>query len=327
MDMITNPSMAWLPPVILASIVAIAALIGFWNGWKTAVYFLGWNVVGFAAVLITMATGYSALVNFVPDDLDMGGISIKDLLVDNQDTIKPLGIMILTIVVLLVTNFIAFLLYWIFRGKLKRSIKKAKADGTSNFNSRFFGATIGVITALPIALSATMLSTVVSPTNKFTNFTSDVYGGLTAGQAKDSDENIRETIDLADTIDKMNNDEQLQKDVSAALMSAFIPDGSKGIKTIPSESAMYKHLTRILNSPIVANSMSAVMGPLGLDEKKFKLDELAKINKKLFAEPVVTNKDQQKRLVKAITKQFSETQGAAAEAKVEAFLTKINVFG
>ena len=60
-----------------------------------------------------MATGYSALVDFAPEKMDLGGTSIelRKLLVDNQETIKPLGIMILTIVVLLVTNFIAFLLY------------------------------------------------------------------------------------------------------------------------------------------------------------------------------------------------------------------------
>ena len=69
--------------------------------------------MGFAAVIITIATGFTDILNNIPKTIAMNGkdIGIRQLFLDNQETVKPLVTLVAIIMVLLVVNFIAFLIY------------------------------------------------------------------------------------------------------------------------------------------------------------------------------------------------------------------------
>ena len=203
-------------------------------------------------------------------------------------------------------------------------MKKAKEDGNSNFASRFIGGSVGIITALPIALSATVLSTALSPTNKFTNAVSDVYGGLTVGQAKDGDKEIRETIDLADALQNVNDPA-----VESALKAAFGDASSTGtITPVPVDAPAFKTLKTILNSKLVANSLPSILkmvnAPTVAGGKVPTFSGTGTdVAPTVVAEPLVKDAAQKDKIANALKGQFPNS----GPDDIKAFLTSINVFG
>ena len=193
-------------------------------------------------------------------------------------------------------------------------MKKAKAAGNSNANSRFFGASIGVITALPIALSATVLSTVVSPTNGFTKFTSDITAGLTGNQAKNADEEMKEVVKLADAMQNVGDQEVID-----ALAAAFGDASKVGASPLSPTDSTFKTLKSILDSKIVARSMPTIMDMFDIDKTKV---DFTVTPKPLFTVPVVTDPAQKSRLLKAVQTQFSTSN----PDNIKTFLEALKVF-
>ena len=55
-------SLSWLPIVVFIVILAIGAIVGYFSGWKTSLYFLSGNIIlGIAGILI-YPTIYTLLI-------------------------------------------------------------------------------------------------------------------------------------------------------------------------------------------------------------------------------------------------------------------------
>ena len=185
----------WFAPIsLLALIIIIGFSVGFINGWKTSLYFLCWNISTLLIVIFAFGPIFDQVASGVVIDF------IDNLIIDNHSSpeveqsvlaiLKPVLILAFLIAIALVMNLIALIIYLFIRKKLKRSIKENKSQGRSNTISRFVGAGIGTISALPIAVAAGDLATGVS-LNKNVNRLADGLAELiTIGQAHDVSEDI-----------------------------------------------------------------------------------------------------------------------------------------
>ena len=168
-DLIGSSDYVWLPPVLFTFIVVIAGLIGAWNGWKTATYFFGWNLVTLIVAIFTV----DPIMDMVIDKVDMK----FDL-----TTLTPYASGFIILALLLVANFLAFCFYWIFRRWLKASMKKNTRLGRSNAISRTVGVSVGIVTALPVTIMMTNSASFISKDNGFTKFNSKLMKGITFGE-------------------------------------------------------------------------------------------------------------------------------------------------
>ena len=244
-SIITNPTMSWLPWTIFASFLTIGALIGFWNGWRTATYFLGWNLLFLIVGVLLFDAFYGALVNFAKEFMPKpsagsNGQNFGEALDGAKTIIKPILGTILMIPVLLVGNFLAFLIYWFFRKNLKRRIKDNKQAQLSNIGVRFVGAGVGVITAFPITVFATTASTIVSPQNKFNKVTDFMTSGISFTKFSGTYEAVKST---QDAIAMIGNQKALME-----LGKAF--GGKKGFDANQiNDPKAHKSIQRILDNP------------------------------------------------------------------------------
>ena len=177
------------------------------------------------------------------------------------------------------------------------------------------GASIGVITALPIALSATMMSTAVSPETDFNKFAGKLTTGITFGQAKNTNEEIKEVVTLVD-IAKNADDSDFQ----AALKTAFGDAQVTGqITPLKADTKAFKTLENVLNSKIVAHSLKTLLDTLGVP----KTVDFTKVPQtKAFEKPLVTDKIKQDRLIVAL----GNTYPNQSTDKIRVFLSAIGVF-
>lgn len=180
-DLIGSSDYVWIPPVLFTVMIVIAGLIGAWNGWKTATYFFGWNMVA----LITGVFTIDPIMDLVIDKVDMK----FDLTV-----LTPYAAGLIILALLVAANFLAFCFYWIFRRWLKASMKKNTRLGRTNVISRTVGVSVGIITALPITIVATNASSFISETNSFTNFNSKMMKGMTFGKYDGYHDNDKEEV-------------------------------------------------------------------------------------------------------------------------------------
>ena len=195
-------------------------------------------------------------------------------------------------------------------------MKKAKEDGKSNMNSRFFGASIGIITAVPVALSATMLSTVVSPTNDFTKTVSAITTGLTGGQAKDTDKEIKEAVKIADAATALGD-----PDVIEGLKAAFGAGSSLSTTTpLTSSDQVFKDLQKLLKLKLVTNSLDSLLKTANVDTSKVAFKPIP--TKHVFATPVVTTQKDKDRITEALTSKFSTYH----KDDIEKYLVAIGLF-
>ena len=259
MDMITNPTMDWLPWVVLGSVLLIGALIGFWNGWRTATYFLAWNIVFLVAGVLLFDAFYEKLIDFGKGKLPVkkpgeDGADIPAMLEGVKDVLKPILGTVVLVVILLVTNFLAFLIYWFVRKPLKRRIKDNKQAQLSNLSVRFVGAGVGVVTAFPIAVFATTASTIVSPDDEFNNVADFMTSGMSftkfSGSA-DSIDTIRDSLGMMEASDGIG-----------VLGSAFSgnldnPDADT-IKSIAALEAKHSNIERAMNNPQLLHTIPKI---------------------------------------------------------------------
>lgn len=188
-DLIGSSDYAWIPPVLFTVMVIIAGLIGAWNGWKTATYFFGWNMVALITGVFTIDPIMDLVISKVNMKFDLS-------------TLTPYAAGIIILTLLLAANFLAFCFYWIFRRWLKASMKKNTRLGRSNVISRSVGVSVGIITALPMTIVATNASTFISESNKFTEFNAKLMKGVTFGQYdgyNDADRNaVKGILEIVD---------------------------------------------------------------------------------------------------------------------------------
>ena len=249
MSILNNPGLWWVPFTIFGIVLLIGLLIGFWNGWKTALYFSIWPFVGL--LIGTFTTKY--LFSFLQGYTISGIGDLSEFLLKNERWTTPLFL----IIYLLFFYFAAFNFYWIARKALKRYIKVSQKEGYSTIWYRISGAGIGVITALPMAVMLTNASAFVTTTQKddkftFATFNDYLVKGLTFGQ-KEGGSQVFPGLSAA--LVHLGSDEK-QK----ALIEDFkgIFDGTKTIS-----EANIDTIKEILKSPI---TLGAVLDIVSKDE-------------------------------------------------------------
>lgn len=195
----------WFIPLLTFIFVSgIAGLIGAWNGWKTATYFFAWNLVA----LVTGVIAMDAMIDQTASSLD----SVVDI--KESTTVLALAKIVTLIALLLVTNILAFIFYWIFRKKLKAQIKENKKNGVSNASARWGGVTVAVITALPMSVGMAAITNVSSDQEEFDHFFNGTLKGITFGQLDglyDDDKEALELISDSDTLDALKNLDDITK--------------------------------------------------------------------------------------------------------------------
>lgn len=222
MDFIRDMSMkeyTWLPITVIIFFVLIGFGIGFWNGWKTAAYFMAWNIVGaITIVLVSKAIYDDEIKTFAKDFMPQ---SIKDTLGSNFDSalalFKNLTVLLIMLGGLLTLNLFALVIYFFIRKHLKREIFLNKKNGISNATTRVLGGGIGCIVALPFASTMGVLTTTISKDEGVNKWVSGMAKISTFGQVSDSTEDIRRIYSLALAADSA---EQLIKVFSAGTVDA-----------------------------------------------------------------------------------------------------------
>ena len=210
MDMLTNPTFSWLPWTVFGVLMFLAAIRGFWQGWKSATYFLVFNIVFVAAGIISLVVSYDMIVDAVTGMMPTveigsgsGGASpdTSAMIKVASDSIKPIIWEVALVAVIIVGYILSSLIYWFFRGKLKRTIRENKKEGLSNTSARFIGAGVGVVTMLPFAAFASSISAIASPKESYNEFLSYLTKGLSATQIDDSEganDSARHLLGLVD---------------------------------------------------------------------------------------------------------------------------------
>lgn len=222
MDFIRDMSMkeyTWLPITVIIFFVLVGFGIGFWNGWKTAAYFMAWNIVGaITIVLVSKAIYDDEIKTFAKDFMPQ---SIKDTLGSNFDSalalFKNLTVLLIMLGGLLTLNLFALVIYFFIRKHLKREIFLNKKNGISNATTRVLGGGIGCIVALPFASTMGVLTTTISKDEGVNKWVSGMAKISTFGQVSDSTEDIRRIYSLALAADSA---EQLIKVFSAGTVDA-----------------------------------------------------------------------------------------------------------
>lgn len=169
-----NSADNWYIPIgVFSFIVIIGAILGFLNGWKTSTYFFSWNIVALIPTVLLMDKIKSILfeIEFVKKFF-------------KKEIIEQYGSFFILIFVLILVNILAFIFYWFFRSKLKRSMKINKINKQSNYFVRWTGMGVGVITALPIAIFATQIASLTSEDGIFLKFNGYFSKTLTLGKEK-----------------------------------------------------------------------------------------------------------------------------------------------
>ena len=262
MDFIRDLSMkeyTWLPITMIVFFILVGFGIGFWNGWKTAAYFMVWNVVGALTIVLVAKAMYNDHIKTIAEDYLPA--SIKTNLGGNLDSalalFKNLTVMLIMLAGLVVVNLIALVIYFFIRKHLKREIFLNKKNGISNATTRVLGGGIGCIVALPFASTMGVLSTTISKDEGVNKWVSGMAKISTFGQVSDSTEDIRRIYSLALAADSA---QELIKVFSAGTVDANsiekLKDNKEAILNILKDSTTYELAKQVIGEK--ADSSTAI---------------------------------------------------------------------
>lgn len=285
----------WIPVSVFAFFVLVAGLIGAWTGWKTALYFLGWNIVALIPSVILL----DKIIDLITENLPLD--SLKNMM-DITYVTHHFGGLLVLFSILLATNFLAFIFYWIFRKKLKRSIKENKEIGVSNASARWIGVGTGVITALPMATFLTETVSLSSADNAFTKFNGSLTAAFTGNEIDGYDNS--EKNDIRGILNVVNDIQQVAEDV------AKIFTGEKSdIQNIANSPESKAKVQDLLDNTIVLNSLDATSIkdklPSGFDPTSVSESDINSIN--LTEDQKFTIKPENKQLVEKLMKEMGFT--------------------
>lgn len=172
----------YIPLMVLIFFSLISVGVGFINGWKTSLYFFGWNWVGAIAIIFIINAFEDNFISIINDAISGSGANV------DVSSAVSLATGVLTLVVLfvslLVWNLLAFGIYWFFRKHLKHSMKERKAQGHSNLVSRISGGGIAFFTAMPLTMGLAGATTVVSNNEGVNKGVDNLTYFTTMGQVK-----------------------------------------------------------------------------------------------------------------------------------------------
>ncbi len=214
-QIIASPTMAWLPPFILAMIILLGIGFGFLNGWKSALYFC-------SVQMLTLLFGILSYDNLWNDILipllqkKVSSLGIKISLTDLFDLGKQPVMLIYLSLLLIIIWILSLIPYFIFRKKLfKKTIKSNKEKKLSNLKSRIGGATIGVISAMPYAAFFSTTATIIAPDSKSVQGMNTFTSVMSLGQANNVSYFYDDAIALLKIIPTPQSKEKLDEIIKA----------------------------------------------------------------------------------------------------------------
>ena len=246
--LILNPNIWYIPIIIFTSLLFIGFIIGFMSGWKTSLYFLFLNILGFISSIF--ASKYILL-------------TFKDKFIV-FDFLNSYLFPLIILMYMISANFIFWIFYLIFfRRKLKIKSKNnysrrelelnEQENNKSNFKTRIIGSGISLISVLPTTIIATGISTVVTSetcmlnlSNKFlnliTNSEKDIYSIKNKKTLKSLFLLYLEKKQIKSLFEKINNDLDSSKKIDLSNIKNY-----KEIK---------QNITKILQNPILIKSLN-----------------------------------------------------------------------
>ena len=242
MDFLANHDLYWVPPIIFVVVLLIGLLIGFWTGWKTALYFFFWGFLALIVGVFTSKYVYGALgkikINHLPNT--------EEYLKDNSIWITPL----LLIGYLLASYSLGSTIYWFVRRPLKRYLKNAQAKGESTVGHRIIGSSIGIIAALPMTVMLTNASMFVASQEKntgFGSFNDALVRSLTFGQNQGGSQAFSAISSIIKGI-STNKDAIIEdfKKIFGQGGGTLSEDGKEAIKTILKSPIAFDLISRVI---------------------------------------------------------------------------------
>ena len=199
---IGNGDYWWISVITFSVIVSISGLMGALNGWKAALFFLVWNVV----TLIIGIFMTSPILKLLENKVDLSNLPIS--IANANPYIGPL----ILFIIILISNFLAFIIYLFIRKFLKKSMKENKDSGKSNIFNRLIGSGVGVIAGLPLAAIMTNYASLTTTDNGFTQFNGAILRGITGSKFKGFDKTDKNSIkSIIEMIDDKSQFEKFTK--------------------------------------------------------------------------------------------------------------------
>ena len=230
---IGNEDFWWISVITFLVIILISGFMGALNGWKTATYFLVWNIIAVAIGVFMIST----ILDKIGKQVDSYNLPI------NINAAVPYVGPLILLVVIFAANILAFIIYWFVRKPLKRSIRKNTKEGKSTVYNRMIGVGVGVIAGLPSAVIMTNYASLATNDSAFTKFNGFLLSGITGtkfrGFDKTDKDSIKSILQLVGDSSKMDEFESLFQD-------------SENIDFSTGKGAKYKDkIEKILANPIL----------------------------------------------------------------------------
>ncbi len=281
-QIISSPTFNWLPPVIISTFMFIAALIGFMNGWKSALYFFAVNILGLTIGVFTFPIFWEKMQapinNLLPKEIDLNEVVILA---------KAPLLAIYAFFIMIVIIIFSLIPYFIVRKKFfKKTIREKKEAKQSNIISRSIGSGIAIISVAPYAGFMASTSTVVSPPTPFSEMSDTLTRAFTFGKAK----NISKDYDDAIALFDLTNPQSVEE-VENIFKSFVVKSGQKA----ESEAVIIEKLKKkkeqiqaIINRPILVSKFIKSLGQKGqklssqirgIKSEKEKEDAITKMQK------------------------------------------------
>lgn len=269
----------WVPLTCFGVFLLIGIGLGFWKGWKKAVYYLGWDI---AALIIAVFATKPLLVLALKDvDTSNMPVDVKQFFFDHR-ALMPIAM----IAWFIVLKPIAMLVQIPFRGWLK----------TEGMKSRWIGAGVSFIGAIPASVLSANAFTLISGKNFFSPASDALVKGITLGYVDGEawsgggyDGVSNYVSEIKNTLD-VSQDKQLQQDINdlfapaanSTTPSSISDENHKKIEDLLKGSSaplLLKNASGDLKKKLeeTGSNKNQTFTPVA-DDKKFKVDQ-AQIDK------------------------------------------------
>ena len=191
LEILTTPTYSWAPIIALVFMLVTASGMGFWLGFRASLYLFIFNLIAYLISIFLgkqILSSFDSLLQSVVESFLDEGVNIDASFIERFLNItKSIGVVMMIIIFTIGLNFFAFFIYWIFRKFLKSKIKKNKELGNSNLIRRLSGATVSLVSVMPITVAMVDVASIVSPKSGFTKANSKILQGITFNVAQSSD--------------------------------------------------------------------------------------------------------------------------------------------
>ncbi|MCP4336343.1 MAG: hypothetical protein GY679_00655 [Mycoplasma sp.] len=210
---IVSPTLTWLPPLLLSILIISGLLIGFLNGWRSALYFLTVNAFSLIIGILSFALLWK---NQVSPKLLSSINSEQEIITQDElaGLVKSSIMLIYLSIILAVFLLISLIPYIFLRKYLKKQLKIDKKNKIFNWKSRFIGSGIGFLTVLPqAAFITTITSAMLIPSREMTSSFNVLSSIFTFGEVDTISEDIRDAMGLFSIVSNPEKTKQKTEEI------------------------------------------------------------------------------------------------------------------